>query len=93
MTSASRRLQAEVRSPSAELTSMTQSGPRAHLGVFRKAAAISDSIGIPPHLLLPTFEFRCQTISQPSMSDQQRMELRFSYEAREFAQIRRLQKP
>jgi hypothetical protein len=26
----------------------------------RAAAAISDSIGIPPHLLLPPFDFRCQ---------------------------------
>ena len=59
----------------------------------RAAAAISDSIGIPPHLLLPAFDFRCQNISRLTTSDEQRMESRFNHEAREFAQIRRLQKP
>ena len=34
-----------------------------------------------------------KTISRPTTSDEQRMELRFSLEARELAQIRRFQKP
>jgi hypothetical protein len=55
--------------------------------------AISDSIGISPHLLLPPFDFRCQTISRSTTSGQQQMESRFSHKAREIAQIRRFQKP
>jgi hypothetical protein len=46
-----------------------------------------------PPLLLPPFDFRCQTISRPTTSDEQRMGSRFSHEAREFAQMRRFQKP
>src|ERR1700731_973288 len=38
----------------------------------RAAAVISDSNGIPPHLLLPPFDFRRQTISRPTTSDEQR---------------------
>ncbi len=47
----------------------------------RAAAVIGDSNGIPPHLLLPPFDFRCQTISGPTTSDEQRMGSRFSHEA------------
>lgn len=120
--------QAEVRSPSSEVPSMTESGPRAQLITFRKAAVldrrdtskrerrsivaqchavqgaegiirfepraaavISDSIGMPPHLLLPVFDCRCQTISRPTTSDEQRMESRFSHEAGNSPNIRRFQ--
>ncbi|OXC77075.1 hypothetical protein BSU04_18860 [Caballeronia sordidicola] len=31
------------------------------IGISHAEAALSDSIGIPPHLLLPPFDFRCQT--------------------------------
>jgi hypothetical protein len=37
--------------------------------------------------------FRCQTVSRPTTSDEPRIESRFSHEAREFAQFRRFQKP
>src|SRR5260370_27006732 len=55
----------------------------------RAAAVIGDSNGIPPHLLLPPFDFRCQTISRPTTSEWDRA----SATRREFAQIRRFQKP
>src|ERR1700709_1238173 len=53
----------------------------------RAAAVTSGSIGIPPHLLLPTFDFRCQTMSRPTTSDEQRMESRFSQEAWELPKL------
>ena len=54
---------------------------------------IGDSIGIPPNLLLPAFDFQCQTNSQPITNDDaQRMESRFSHEARELVRTRRLRK-
>ena len=58
-------------------------------------AVVIDSAGIPPTLLLPTFDFRCQTqtIPKPTTIDEQRTESRFSHEARVFVQTRRVQKP
>jgi len=58
-------------------------------------AVVIGSAEIPPTLLLPTFDFRCQTrtIPQPATIDEQRMEPRFSREARVFFLTRRVQKP
>jgi len=47
---------------------------------------VSDPIGIPSHLLLPTFGFRCQAISWPTTGDEQPLQSRFSHAAQEFAQ-------
>src|SRR5260370_6373838 len=47
----------------------------------RARAVVAASNAIPPQLLLPPFDFRCQTISRPTTSDEQRMGSRFSHEA------------